>query len=71
MSEYCYKPSGELQGDDRPIPNRGTGTGMTGHANQLDGAAITQDAENRIVGIKGSTHSDAMERDMPLPPASA
>lgn len=58
----CYMPTGELQGDSRPMPNRGTGTGMNG---DTYGADLSQSATNRTVGIKGSTKSDPHGMDMP------
>ena len=52
-----YKPSGELQGDTSPMPNKGTGTGVT----DTYGADIGLSSTNRIGGIGGSTKSDGME----------
>ncbi|MFA5387499.1 MAG: hypothetical protein WC322_03850 [Candidatus Paceibacterota bacterium] len=60
-----YKPSGELQGDTRPMPDRGTGTG--GNANpQTLGMSIEQDAVNRINGI--GAKSDPAMKNMPCNP---
>lgn len=67
MTEKCYRPNGELQGDSRPMPDRGTGTGMTGHPNQLDGHSIAGDATNRVGSVKAG--SDPADRSMPIPPA--
>lgn len=53
-SEYCYKPSGELQGDSKAIPDRGTGTGVT----DSYGADLSADATNRLGSIRGMTGSD-------------
>lgn len=56
MSDTNYRPNGDLQGDTRSIPSRGTGTGMGG-ADTM-GMSIDQNATNRRVGISGSTKSD-------------
>lgn len=54
-----YKPSGELQGDTKPMPDRGTRTGLNG---DTYGADIGVDACNCIEeNISGSTQSDGME----------
>lgn len=59
------RPNGELQGDSRPIPNRGTGTGMSGHDTKLDGHGIGTDDTNRIGGIKRHTKSDPADESCP------
>lgn len=63
MSESNYKPSGELQGDTRAMPDRGTRTGMTGHNTHADGKNLDADAINRIGGIGGATKSDPMDQN--------
>jgi len=55
MSDSNYKPSGELQGDTKAMPDRGTRTGMNGDAM---GADVSQDACNCQGGISGATGSD-------------
>lgn len=57
-----YKPSGELQGDTKAMPDRGTTPGYSG---DTYGADLSQDANNRIVGIAGSTKSDSHDQKMP------
>lgn len=57
MKDCNYKPSGELQGDKRPMPERGSATGMPGNA-VLDGASLDMDAINRIGPIGRQTRSD-------------
>lgn len=52
--ETEYKPSGVLQGDTNPMPNQGTGTGVT----DTYGADLSGSAENRAGSIAGSTKSD-------------
>ncbi len=54
MESGMYKPSGELQGDDKPMPNKGTETGVT----ETYGADLGQNADNRVGAIGGSTKSD-------------
>lgn len=44
-------PSGEIQGDDRPLPDRGTGTGMN-PATFSQGRSMDRDATNSM----GSAH---------------
>jgi hypothetical protein len=58
MSESNYKPSGELQGDTKAMPMRGSMTGTTGHDMNLDGASIDPDATNRLAPIGRQTRSD-------------
>lgn len=53
---YC--PSGELQGDKKPMPDRGTGTGMNG---DTYGADISGDATNSMDRIGGATKSDGKD----------
>ncbi|HYE41466.1 MAG TPA: hypothetical protein VEB23_16120 [Ramlibacter sp.] len=52
-----YVPNGQLQGDDKAIPDRGTTTGVT----DTYGADLSQDATNRMGSIKGATRSDGQE----------
>lgn len=52
-----YIPTGELQGDDKPMPDRGTQTGVT----DTYGADLSQGATNAQGSIAGSTKSDGME----------
>lgn len=55
-----YRPTGDLQGDTKPLPDRGTRTGVT----DTYGASLDQDSTNRLRGISGGTRSDApFERD--------
>lgn len=56
MNNDQYTPSGVLQGDDKSMPDRGTSTGVT----DTYGADLSQGADNRIVGIRAATQSDAM-----------
>lgn len=54
MKGDMYKPCGELEGDDKPFRERGTGTGVT----DTYGADLGPDATNGMGSIKGSTKSD-------------
>lgn len=56
MSEKLV-PTGELQGDDKPMPDRGTSEGVS----DTYGADLAQNATNREGGIRGSTRSDGMD----------
>lgn len=49
-----YIPSGDLQGDPTPMPNKGTETGVT----DTYGADLSQGATNRQGGIDHATRSD-------------
>lgn len=60
-----YRPSGHLQGDDRPMPDRGTSTGMTGHATHTDGMGLGADDTNRLGAMGSATKSDPAEKSMP------
>lgn len=62
MKKGMDRPKGMLSGDDKPMPNKGTGTGMTGHDMHLGGASTSQSATNRMGGIKGSTGSDSPDQ---------
>lgn len=52
-----YMPNGEVQGDNKAIPDRGTGTGVS----DTYGADLTIGATNRIGGITSDTKSDKDE----------
>ncbi|HEY8359106.1 MAG TPA: hypothetical protein VIL30_16745 [Ramlibacter sp.] len=52
-----YVPNGELQGDDKPMPDRGTSEGVT----DTYGADLGQNATNRQGSIRGSSGSDGMD----------
>ncbi len=56
MNGDQYMPTGVLQGDDKPMPDRGTSTGVT----DTYGADLSQGADNRTVRITAATRSDAM-----------
>lgn len=60
MKDSNYIPTGELQGDTKGMPDRGTKTGMNG---DTYGASLDPDATNSMGGISGSTGSDAMGED--------
>lgn len=60
-----YRPSGELQGDNKAMPDRGTRTGFTSHDAQTHGKSTSQDATNRMKGIGGATKSDRWDRCLP------
>jgi hypothetical protein len=51
-----YTPSGELQGDTRSMPDRGTSSGVS----DTYGADLGQDATNREGSIKSTSQSDGM-----------
>lgn len=48
-----YRPNGDVQGDSKAMPNRGTSTGVT----DTYGADLSQGATNGKGSIKGSTGS--------------
>lgn len=62
MSESNYKPDGTgvVMGDTKPMPDRGTETGMTGFATDTGGMSLALDATNRIGALTG-TDSDPMD----------
>jgi hypothetical protein len=66
MSESNYKPAGT--GDTKPMPDRGTSTGMTGHDTHLDGRSIDPDTTNSLGGLAG-TDSDPMDQCYATDPA--
>jgi hypothetical protein len=59
MKDCNYKPSGELQGDTKGLPDRGTGTGWHGADPMLDGRSTDADATNSLGSIGGATKSDS------------
>ena len=61
MSDSNYIPDGTgvVMGDRKPMPDRGTGTGMTGYMVVDDGMSIDQDATNSMGAITSATQSDA------------
>ena len=65
MSESNYRPSGDLQGDTRAMPNRGTRTGLNG---DTYGADLSVDATNSLGSIKSTSKSDDPYCDMPKKP---
>lgn len=58
MKNDMYRPSGQLQGDDSAMPNKGSTTGMAGA--QTYGASVQPGATNSGPGIHRATLSDAM-----------
>lgn len=60
MSDSNYKPDGTgvVMGDTRAMPDRGTGTGMTGFDLQDGGMSLDQSATNSMGKISGATQSD-------------
>lgn len=60
-------PTGEICGDYKPMPDRGTGTGYTGFATGSDnvGGDTTTDAVNSMGSIVGSCGSDPMDKGFP------
>ncbi len=63
MTKECDMPTGdgELRGDTKPMPDRGTGTNVS----DTYGADIGLNSTNRIGGISGATKSDPAAQDMP------
>ncbi len=57
--------NGDVKGDSKSIPDKGTGTGLNGDSY---GASIERDATNSTGSIKGSTKSDAPFDNMPRKP---
>lgn len=58
--KYFERPNGNLQGDDKPIPNRGTGTGLS----DSYGFDTSINATNRQGNITGATKSHSPD-EMP------
>lgn len=55
-----YTPSGELQGDTRPMPDRGTTTGLTG---DTYGADLSLEALNGMGSIASACRSDSPDEE--------
>lgn len=55
--EANYKPNGKLQGDTKPMPDRGTGSGVT----DTYGADIGVDSTNRQGSVGKASNSDGKE----------
>lgn len=70
MSESNYKPDGKgvVMGDTKPMPDRGTGTGMTGVNTVTDGRSLDSDTTNSIGQLTG-TDSDPMDQCHATDPA--
>lgn len=64
MKDCNYKPDGTgvVMGDTKPMPDKGTTTGMTGFATDLGGQGIGLDDTRSMGGISGSTGSDHMDQ---------
>lgn len=64
MSESNYIPDGTgvVMGDRKPMPDKGTTTGMTGYNAHLEGAGLGQDDTNSQGGISGDTGSDPADQ---------
>lgn len=60
MKDCNYKPSGELQGDTKAMPDRGTSVGFNGDTYGADTGA---GALNRTGGITGATKSDGWDKN--------
>lgn len=52
--QQFYRPSGQLQGDTKEMPDRGVKTGVT----DTYGADLSGDATNRMGSMSGSAKSD-------------
>jgi hypothetical protein len=52
-----YTPSGELQGDTKSMPDRGTRTGVT----DTYGCDLSQESCGRMGSMGGAAKSDGME----------
>jgi hypothetical protein len=63
MSDSNYKPDGTgvVMGDRKPMPDRGTTTGMTGYNTHDEGMSLDLEATNTIGKITGATKSDPMD----------
>ena len=61
MSDTNNRPNadGSLRGDDKPMPNRGTGTGVV----DTYGADLSPTAKNRLGSITGATKSDPADEE--------
>ena len=60
MSDSNYKPDGTgvVMGDTKPMPDRGTTTGMTGMNTHSEGMGMGGDETNSMGSIAGATKSD-------------
>lgn len=74
MSESNYRPDGKgvVMGDTKAMPDRGTGTGMTGFNVEDGGMSLEQDATNTQGKLSGtdSTPMDECYADDPAVPKS-
>jgi hypothetical protein len=63
MSESNYKPDGTgvVMGDTKPMPDRGTSTGMTGFTTVTDGRSLDPDATNSLGRLSGTDSDPAAE----------
>lgn len=52
-----YRVKDDLQGDSKPMPDRGTGSGVT----DTYGADISEDATNRLGGMGTAANSNAVK----------
>lgn len=58
MGKNFPRPTGQLQGDDRAMPDRGTSTGFNG---DTYGADTSPTSTNRMGGI--SSHTQSHDRE--------
>lgn len=60
MSDTNSRPvkGGDLRGDDKSLPNRGSGTGVT----DSYGADLSPGAKNRMGSITGATKSSPVDQ---------
>lgn len=63
MHDCNYKPDGTgvVMGDTKPMPDRGSSTGMTGVMTEMDGTGVGQDDTNAMGQVSG-TDSDAWDK---------
>lgn len=61
MSDTNYRPTGNLEGDSKAMPDRGTGTGVT----DTYGADLSLTARNRKGSITGATQSNEALENCP------
>ena len=63
MSDSNYKPDGTgvVMGDTKPMPDRGTSTGMTGFATETGGMSLDVDATNSLGKMSGTDSDPAAE----------
>lgn len=67
MKDCNYRPSGDLQGDTKAMPDKGTRTGMN-PGTKNDGMSLDADSTNSLGKITGSTKSDAPGESFPADP---